>query len=383
MALASNLLENKNVQDFVNVTASVVKDTVTLFKLKPDVMEIHSMAELLEERFANVKALTGSASEGAFNSEHYKLAKLKKKLNSKKVKSCEIVQKLVSIAIETLDYLGQVAKKEVEATDDDVADKIQNLLDEANDLREIMVSTQATPPAETQGNTIPNAAAGGRASDQVTANAKFKAHIAQRTLELNKENREKMAEQARQDQKALMDILIEMQKYDINKIDYDKAIELLNRGLEGLGNLKTHWSKLARCFSDLFSFINAQFGDKTGPLTDFQKYKELVYHRANNNLEAKFQIKKLNQSAKRLEGGSKCITVATAVYLKISDLFVMPNLSSLDTMIALQPEKRKEARNALLPDCEKSSKKILAICEEEFGSSTGINDNAPNKYLTD
>ena len=145
--------------------------------------------------------------------------------------------------------------------------------------------------------------------------------------------------------------------------------------------MKTHWSKLAQFFSGISSFINAQFGDKTGPLTDFQKYKELVYDRANNNLEAKFQIKKLNQSAKRLEGGSKCITVATAVYLKISDLFVMPNLSSLHTMIALQPEKRKEARNALLPNCEKSSKTILAICEEEFGSSPG-KDNAPNKYLT-
>ena len=93
-------------------------------------------------------------------------------------------------------------------------------------------------------------------------------------------------------------------------------------------------------------------------------------------------IKKLNKSAKRLEGGSNCITKSTGVYLEVSERFVMPNLSSLDAMIALQSEKRKEARNALLPDCEKSSKEIFAICEKEFGSSPG-KDNAPNKYLTD
>ena len=219
MALASNLLENKNVQDLGNVVVSVVKDTVNLFKLKPVVMDIHSKAKLLEERFANVKALTGSASEGTFNPEHYGLAMLKKKKNSTEVKSCEIVQKLVSTAIETLEYLGQVAKKkEVEATDDDVADKIQNLLYEANNLREMMInSAQSTQtPVGTQDNAIPNAAtaAGGRASDQLSANAKLQAHMAQRTLELDKENREKMAEQARQDQKALTDILIEMQTCD-------------------------------------------------------------------------------------------------------------------------------------------------------------------------
>ena len=241
MALASNLLENKNVQDLGNVVVSVVKDTVNLFKLKPVVMDIHSKAKLLEERFTNAAALTGSASEGTFNPEHYGLAMLKKKKNSTEVKSCEIVQKLVSTAIETLEYLGQVAKKEVEATDGDVADKIQNLLDEANNLREMMInSAQSTQtPVGTQDNAIPNAAtaAGGRASDQLSANAKLQAHMAQRTLELDKENREKMAEQARQDQKALTDILIEFQKCNINKIDYDEAIKLLETGLKELKKL--------------------------------------------------------------------------------------------------------------------------------------------------
>ena len=374
MAFASNAMK-KSKNEECNLAGKILYDMTNLFKLKPIVMDIHSTTKLLEEHYSTVAALrAGSASQGIFKPETYGLAKLKETLNSSDTQQCHIVRELVSTAIETLEYLGRVAKKEVEAKVDDVTNKIKNLLKKANHLRELM----NPPPAGAQDNAIPNAAAaaGGRASDELSANAKLQAHMAQRTLELDKENREKMAEQARQDQKALTDILIEMQNCNINKIDFDEAIKLLQRGLEELAKLKSHWFKLAEFFSEISSFINAQFGDQTGPLVDLKKYKELVYDRAKNNSEAKFQIKKLKQSAKRLEGGSNCITVATAVYLKISDRFVMPNLSSLDAMIALQPEKRKEARNALLPDCEKSSNEIFAICEKEFGSSPG-KDNAP------
>ena len=381
MAYASNAMK-KNKNEECNLVEDILCDMVNLFKLKPIVIDIHSTATFLEKHFASVAALrTGLASEGIFKPETYGLAKLNETLNSSDTQQCDIVRELVRTAIETLEYLGRVAnKKEVEAKDGDVTNKIKKLLEKATHLHEMMNSPQETqtPAGAQQGNAIPNATAGGRASDQACDNAKLQAHIAQRTLELDKENSEKMAERARQDQKALTDILIEMQYCNINKIDFEEAIKLLQRGLEELAKLKSHWFKLAEFFSEISSFINAQFGDQTGPLVDLKKYKELVYDRAKNNSEAKFQIKKLKQSAKRLEGGSNCITVATAVYLKISDRFVMPNLSSLDAMIALQSEKRKEARNALLPDCEKSSKEIFAICEKEFGSSPG-KGNAPNE----
>ena len=116
----------------------------------------------------------------------------------------------------------------------------------------------------------PNSSDGGAVAQAVSA-ARYKQEAAQERLKMARESAEKTRDLMIQKNQEQIEVLMKMQKLDLDKIDYDEAIKLLHEGLVNLAKLKEHWSKLVIFFNEIATIVQVTMNDS---LTNFNQQIE-------------------------------------------------------------------------------------------------------------
>ena len=114
------------------------------------------------------------------------------------------------------------------------------------------------------GNTLPSPPPQMKASSEggdgglvksAMENARFKTETAKEMLKDSRKSYDKSCEELAEKMKEYGNILADLAKHDLKKIDFEKIREILIRGIKALGKLREQWGKLVQFFQMLSNLV--------------------------------------------------------------------------------------------------------------------------------
>lgn len=209
-----------------------------------------------------------------------------------------------------------------------------------------------------------------------TENARYKTKLAKETLKDAKLRQEKSSDELKKSNEKLTQVLIDMSKLDIEKVDFDSIRETLVKGINALAELREQWGKLVRFFqmvsniikvclnTSLTEFVDQgkigrelKMGDYSAPLSNI--FRDVIFEQASKSSQISFVV----------------CTIADA-YVQISNKHVMDQITALGRLIALDSTKDKQKialeRNKLFSGCQQaqiSIKDIVMQKKDEFAAN--------------
>lgn len=210
----------------------------------------------------------------------------------------------------------------------------------------------------------------------VAENARYKTKLAKETLKDAKLRQEKSSDELRKSNEKLTQVLIDMRKLDIEKVDFDSIRETLVKGINALAELREQWGKLVRFFQMVSNIIKVclntslkefvdqgkigrelKMGDYSAPLSNI--FRDVIFEQASKSSQISFVV----------------CTIADA-YVQISNKHVMDQITALGRLIALDCTKDKQKivleRNKLFSGClqaQNSIRDIVMRKKDEFAAN--------------
>jgi hypothetical protein len=138
-------------------------------------------------------------------------------------------------------------------------------------------------------------------------------------------------------------------------ISTDRMIQILKDGTQQLGKLQENWTGMTLYFKSINSNIEKVM----------KKQQNIFVGDAKDAQENTFLIDSMAESIKKsLESSIKSHRTA-ATYVKVSNNYIMGPLRNMHGMLALEPEKIKQAQKELIDSCERASKGIQIMFNED------------------
>ena len=175
----------------------------------------------------------------------------------------------------------------------------------------------------------------GSAAQQHIQNTRFKIQQAAAQLEFVREKYDKACDNLQESNQKLGDVIAELSKLDIQKIDFEKIRKTLIKGIKALGELRGQWGKLVMFFQLISNLIRCSLNTsiegftatarksqehalKGYPVTSLRK--DLIYQQA-------FQAAKL----------AHVVNMISECYVKVSSDHLMERVAGLGKLLGLDP----------------------------------------------
>ena len=207
---------------------------------------------------------------------------------SKKATECKELYDICRNGLKLLQKLNKTAflSEEEQAKDlDQLKEDSIEFFRDAERLSTLVIQNRQTirnwTPFASQA--MPNSSDGGAVAQAVSA-ARYKQEAAQERLKMARESAEKTRDLMIQKNQEQIEVLMKMQKLDLDKIDYDEAIKLLHEGLRNLAKLKEHWSNLVIFFKQIANIVKVTMNHS---LTNFKEEVEKTSENAQLFLQYK------------------------------------------------------------------------------------------------
>ena len=203
----------------------------------------------------------------------------------------------------------------------------------------------------------------GSAAQQHIQNTQFKIQQAAAQLEFVREKYDKACDNLQESSQKLGEVIAEIAKLDIQKIDFEKIRKTLIKGIKALGELRGQWSKLVTFFQMISNLIkcslNTSLEDFTSTAEISREHiikgyqvsalkKDMIYHQA-------FQAAKL----------AHVVNMISECYVKVSNDHLLDRIAGLSKLLGLDPvtdaaEIVKE-REGLHQNCVMAQQEIRAL----------------------
>ncbi|XP_013401464.1 uncharacterized protein LOC106167278 [Lingula anatina] len=202
--------------------------------------------------------------------------------------------------------------------------------------------------------------------------ARFKTEQAMSLLKNAEERHEKMAKDMKEKNEAAMNLMQEMSKQDVRRLDLETIRSVLFRGMKALASIRDQWAKLVEFFKmmshimecaltvsleEFTNTVDGSCGDKkVGTLTLSHAVRDVLFE------EAYMAIKI-----------SHLVNMLSTTYCEVSKDHIMGRIGVLYHIVAMDPkyqlEDMKYHQRQLLDGCQEAQRKIQELAcsnAEEF-----------------
>lgn len=199
--------------------------------------------------------------------------------------------------------------------------------------------------------------------------SRYKTEIAKETLKDAKKRQEKAADELRESNEKLTEVLKEMAKLDLQNIDFDTIRDTLVKGIKALAQVREQWGKLVRFFQMLSNLIKCCLHTSLTDFVDQAKTgRELKMNDQSFALSNVFRDVIFEQASKASQVAYVVRTISGA-YVEISNKHLMDRITCLGHLIALDSKKDageiRRRRLELHSGCAEAQGAIRHIVLEE------------------
>lgn len=217
---------------------------------------------------------------------------------------------------------------------------------------------------------------------------KYELEKVQQTIERTKSELEnaqaeydKISKKNRQANERLSNLVEDLAKVDMTKMDYDKIADLLRSSLREMANLKEQWGKLLNFFQTMSNIIDCSMNVV---LKEFKNLTETVRRHTVHGYGMSHLQRDLlyNQVFQASEIGHFVSHVADT-YTEVSNEFILPDIEQLPLLLQFNPEIQKHELEQELKQlklhCDKAQEDISSRIRTKKQSF----DTAVQKRLAD
>jgi hypothetical protein len=348
------------------------KESLCLLQHHTHVFDIFGLAEKMRKTYQNLKSI--DSAKGRYSAT----ADLKKlELALDEVIECQPIVFVIEDVKNVVTQLAELAKlkkpeniTEVEFAEQressfaELVEEVKSLQSSAKDLRNFVLSNQQAVANKTPLlSRAQQANSGDKASQQQLANCRYRADMAQATLQHTRESLDKTRALMIEQNKEFIKLLTEQQSLKLDKVRYDEIIAALQEGLKTLGILKEHWTKLVMFFqkiANIVEYVSAK------SIEDFANHIETTSQKLKH-VHKEFVIDSIYTKALKATQATSLVHNMAATYLDVSGKYIMPSVAILSRLIVIDPKMAASERANLLTKCEEDSQSIvdLIIMEKE------------------
>ncbi|XP_070593832.1 uncharacterized protein [Erythrolamprus reginae] len=170
-------------------------------------------------------------------------------------------------------------------------------------------------------------------STSAVKNSVLKIEQTKEMLKISQGEYQKSFDNLKQQNKDLLDVLSEMRKCEIKEIDFEKAKEMLIKGLDAMGRVKEQWQKMVQFFQMISNLIDSCLNKR---LTEFVKSAEDL-PKIPNYSHQDFVIDMIYQQAFNASNVSRLVHMISETYTEVSSKYLMDKVGSLSRLISMDP----------------------------------------------
>ena len=174
-----------------------------------------------------------------------------------------------------------------------------------------------------------------------------------REAELQRAENQKEQEKTSEDFKKLQD---QLNKIDSEKVSYEEAIKILKTGVDFIGKALESWRKLHQ----FFALMKLDIGN--GISKPFEEFTADMSLDINSRFYVKYSI---NDNIESMKRNSNMIGSLAKFYVEISQRYIMPAISRLNTYSAVDKEEKKSVKNQLIQLTDEAQIDIKKYFEEK------------------
>ncbi|XP_029443654.1 uncharacterized protein LOC115083775 [Rhinatrema bivittatum] len=252
----------------------------------------------------------------------------KLKVNIEKENECtpkNTVIQLCEAGIKICDDLKNIAKSGKKDTEE-----IERLAKSMADLQSNTHEFVSSSKVAMNQLAVPEAAKSDCLST-VTENAHFKIEKSKQDLQLAWEVYQQSFKNLEKQDKELTEILCTMRKCEIREIDFEKAKEMLNKGLDALGRVKEQWEQMVRFFQMMSNLTETCLSRS---IMDMVSSAESVPHIPNYTSDA-FVKDQIYNKAFNASNIAHLVHMISETYTEVSNNYLMKQVSRLGRLMAM------------------------------------------------
>ncbi|RUS19058.1 hypothetical protein BC937DRAFT_88037 [Endogone sp. FLAS-F59071] len=302
------------------------------------------------------------------------------------LKAIDICTKGIKIATDLEKLSGSFNPKEAE-----LATVIKNANDLAKKAQKFNAQasfSQNSAATQGRGPSVFNAAksaVGSKASGSAVKNLQFMMELSKEKLNSAREDMKVASDKLSEASMKHADILADMTKLDLQKIDYDKIRIVLQRAIMALGELREQWGKLVQFFQSINNIIKVALDDTITRLLDTYDSKLQI----GGVTLSKYMQDALYSQTINAHKISYLVYMISTAYVKVSDEYIMDRLAKLGKLIALDPVTQsseiEHARLELNQGCSDAQVGIAALTKkwrDDLDASIGNRMEKVSEILT-
>lgn len=170
-------------------------------------------------------------------------------------------------------------------------------------------------------------------STSAVKNSVLKIEQTKEILKMSQEEYQKSFDNLKQQNKDLLDVLSEMRKCETKEIDFEKAKQMLIKGLDAMGRVKEQWEKMVRFFQMISNLIDSCLDKR---LTEFVKSAEDL-PKIPNYSHKDFVIDMIYKQAFNASNIAHLVHMISETYTEVSSKYLMDKVGSLSRLISMDP----------------------------------------------
>ncbi|XP_058022854.1 uncharacterized protein LOC131190034 isoform X2 [Ahaetulla prasina] len=170
-------------------------------------------------------------------------------------------------------------------------------------------------------------------STSAVKNSVLKIEQTKEMLKMSQEEYQKSFDNLKQQNKDLLDVLSEMRKCETKEIDFEKAKQMLIKGLDAMGRVKEQWEKMVRFFQMISNLIDSCLNKR---LTEFVKSAEDL-PKIPNYSHQDFVIDMIYKQAFNASNIANLVHMISETYTEVSSKYLMDKVGSLSRLISMDP----------------------------------------------
>ncbi|KYO23496.1 hypothetical protein Y1Q_0022124 [Alligator mississippiensis] len=228
-------------------------------------------------------------------------------------------------------------------------------------------TTPLPPKAPNMAKWQQSMAEGHQVESQAAQNARFKIEQSREMLKMTQKEYQRSFENFKKQNEELADILSTMRKCETKEIDFQRARDMLIKGLEALGRVKEQWEKMVHFFQMISSLIESCLSRS---IKGFVSSAESV-QKIENYSSMSFVTDLIYTQAFNATSVSHLVHMISETYTEVSSKYLMDRVSSLGRLISMDPSDPafQSERLKLAHACDEAREEIYKLVikkKEEF-----------------
>ena len=267
-----------------------------------------------------------------------------------------------------------ITAKDDDGKGKDIAKQVAELKRLADEFQVKATQNTGRNPLDTASPNIEKIQEGSSSSDDFlerdTKNARFKTETAKAMLLDARKRQDEAYNAMRAENERLQSIISNMEKLDIDKVNFDEIRNALKDGIKALAKVREQWGKLVRFFQMMSNLIKCCLNTSLKDFVDTSKVARQNLM-AQKTLSATFRDLIFEQAseANRI---AYAVQMISSTYVTVSSQHLMDKITNLNQLIAIDPKESQKIRIARMQlhngttEASQAIQSIMKKQREEF-----------------